>query len=63
MLLKKRGNVAKPIITLSDWCSKNNYPGINRACVMSAFQSDDPKIVELAKREKLKGLLSEEKEL
>ena len=61
----QRRNVAKPVITLTDWCTKNNYPGITKACVMSAFQSDNPKIVELAKREKLKGLLSttEEKEL
>jgi len=42
---------------------KNNYPGVTKACVMSAFQSDDPQVVELAKREKLKGLMSKNKEL
>ena len=36
---------------------KNNYPGVTKACVMSAFQSDNPQVVELAKREKLKGVL------
>ena len=56
--------MAKAVITLADWCRKNNYPGVTKACVMSAFQSDDQGIVKLAKREKLKGLLSitEEKE-
>ena len=57
----QRRNVAKPIITLRDWCIKNNYPGVTKACVMSAFQSDNPQVVELAKREKLKGLIKDVK--
>ena len=58
----QRRNVAKPIITLRDWCMKNNYPGVTKACVMSAFQSDNPQVVELAKREKLKGVIKNGKE-
>ena len=41
---------------------KNNYPGVTKACVMSAFQSDNPQVVELAKREKLKGAIKNGKE-
>ena len=47
----------KKPITLADWCKNNNYPGVTKECVLSAFQSDDSKIQELAKREKLKGLI------
>ena len=47
----------KKVITLADWCNKNKYPGVNKECIVSAFQSNDPKIQELAKREKLKGLI------
>ena len=47
----------KPVLTLGDWCEKNNYPGITKECLLSAFQSDDPSIQELAKREKLKGVI------
>lgn len=49
--------MAKPAITLADWCKKNKYPGVTQECVVSAFQSNNPKIQELAKREKLKGLI------
>ena len=41
---------------------KNNYPGVTKACVMSAFQSDNPQVVELAKREKIKGVIENGKE-
>ena len=41
---------------------KNNYPGVTKTCVMSAFQSDDPQVVELAKREKIKGVIENGKE-
>ena len=41
---------------------KTNYPGVTKACVMSAFQSDNPQVVELAKREKLKGVIENGKE-
>ncbi len=47
----------KPVVTLADWCRKNNYPGVTKECVLSAYGSNDPKIQELAKREKLKGVL------
>ena len=53
--------MAKPktVITLADWCKKNKYPGVTQECVVSAFQSNDPEIQELAKREKLKGLIKD----
>jgi hypothetical protein len=47
------------IITLKDWCNKNGYDGVNKECLLSAYQSENPNIVKLAKREKLKGLVSE----
>jgi hypothetical protein len=47
----------KEIITLKGWCSKNGYPGVTKQCVMSAFQSPDPQIQNLAKREKMKGMI------
>ena len=49
--------MAKPVITLVDWCKKNKYPGVTQECVVSAFQSNDSNIQELAKKEKLKGLI------
>ena len=49
----------KPIV-LKDWCAKNGYgPGITKECVLSAFNSNDPGIQKLAKREKLKGLIKD----
>lgn len=42
--------------TLREWCEKNGYPGVTKECVMSAFQSQDSKIQELAKRKKLEGI-------
>ena len=47
----------KNIITLRDWCIKNNYPGVTKECVMSAFNSNNSRIVDLAKKEKLKGMI------
>ena len=46
-----------PQKTLRGWCEKNGYPGVTKECVLSAFQSDNPEIQELAKRKKLEGLL------
>jgi len=43
--------------TLRQWCEKNGYGGVSKECVLSAFQSPDPKIQQLAKRKKLEGLL------
>ena len=47
----------KEIITLKGWCNKNGYPGVTKQCVMSAFQSPNPQIQKLAKREKMKGMI------
>ena len=43
--------------TLRGWCEKNGYPGITKECVLSAFNSDNPKIQQLAKRKKLEGII------
>ena len=48
-------------ITLNEWCSRNGYDGVTKECVMSAFNSDNPDIIKLAKREKLKGLIKDGK--
>ena len=47
------------IVTLKAWCDENGYDGVTKECVLSAFQSDDEKIVKLAKREKLKGMIQD----
>jgi hypothetical protein len=48
------------VITLADWCRKNKYPGVTKECVLSAFNSNDPDVQALAKREKLKGMINDE---
>ena len=45
-------------VTMGEWCTKNGYSGVTSECVLSAFNSNDPKIQKLAKREKLKGMLN-----
>tara|TARA_Y100001963_G_C6487386_1_gene311808 strand:+ start:132 stop:290 length:159 start_codon:yes stop_codon:yes gene_type:complete len=44
-------------ITLKGWCQSNGYPGVTKQCILNAFNSDDPNIQHLAKREKLKGMI------
>jgi hypothetical protein len=43
--------------TLRQWCNKNGYPGVTEECILSAFNSDEPKVQQLAKKEKLKGII------
>ena len=45
--------------TLVGWCKKNGHPGVTKECMLSAFNSSDPEVQSLAKREKLKGLAAE----
>ena len=45
--------------TLREYCTINKYPGVTKECVESAFQSNDPKIVSMAKRFKLQGIVRE----
>ena len=47
--------------TLREWCQKNGYNGVTKECVLSAFQSNNPKIQELAKRKKLEGMIDVKK--
>ena len=48
--------MANKVITLRDWCTKNGHKGVTKQCLLSAFQSENPKIQAMAKREKLKGV-------
>ena len=44
---------------LIEYCKLNGFGKINKECVDSAFQSNDPKIVEQAKRYKLNNLVKD----
>ena len=44
------------ISNLNDWCKMNGYGTVNKECIDSAFQPNDPKIQDMAKKEKLKGI-------
>ena len=46
-------------ISIKNWCRENGYPGVTKECMLSAFNSSDPEVQSLAKREKLKGLAAE----
>jgi len=46
----------KTHLTLSSWCKSNGYNGVTEKCILSAFNSDNPNIQKLAKKEKLKGI-------
>jgi len=48
-------------LTMKNWCRKNGYPGVTKECMLNAFNSNDPEVQSLAKREKLKGLVAEGK--
>ena len=43
-------------ISLKNWCMSNGYNGVTKECVMSAFQSQDKKVQNLAKKEMIKGI-------
>jgi len=48
---EKKSNVSsKGIGTLKQWCIKNGHGGVTRECILSAMQSQDPKIVGWAKK-------------
>jgi len=47
--------------TLKQWCESNGYTGVSKECVLSAFNSDNPDIQQLAKRKKLEGLMPTDK--
>jgi len=50
--LHKRG-----IVTLKDWCLRNGYGEVTSECMLSAGQSQDPNVVSLVKKEKIKGIV------
>ena len=51
------------IQTLREWCTNNNYPGVTKECILSASQSDDPKLRDMAKSAKLVNLAKDDKGL
>ena len=48
------------IQTLREWCVNNNYPGVTKECILSASQSDDPKLRDMAKSAKLTELATDD---
>ena len=42
--------------TLNSWCKENGYDGVTKKCLLSAFNSNNPKIQDLAKKHKLRGI-------
>ena len=46
--------------TLIKYCIRMGEKGITEKCIDSAFQSNDPKIVEQAKRYKLNKMVKED---
>lgn len=44
-------------LTLNSWCKANGYDGVTSECVLNAFNSDNPKVQKLAKKEKLKNIV------
>ena len=53
----------RKIETLREWCVNNNYPGVTKECILSASQSDDPKLRDMAKSAKLINLASDDQGL
>jgi hypothetical protein len=45
--------------SLLEYCRVNGYGGVTKECIDSAFQSENPKIVEQAKRYKLNKMVKE----
>ena len=43
--------------TLSQWCKTKGYGGVNKDCIMNAFNSSDENVSRMAKKEKLKGVV------
>ena len=52
----KTSGTLKPQSNLKEWCQKNGYDGVTQECVMSAYQSQDPKIQQMAKEATLKKI-------
>ena len=44
--------------TLESWCRANGYKGVTKECMLRAFNSTNEDIVNMAKREKLKGVIN-----
>ena len=47
---------SRGIVTLKDWCEKNGYDGVTKECVISASNSPDEEVQEMAKQHKLKSI-------
>ena len=58
----KKNKDPDKVFTLRGCCEENGYGGVTQECIISAFNSDNPKIQEMAKREKFKSMLDNSKE-
>ena len=48
---------SRAIVTLKNWCEKNGYDGVTKECVISASNSSDEAVQEMAKQHKLKSIV------
>lgn len=46
---------------LKEWCRKNGHDGVTKECMMSAYQSQDKKIQQMAKEATLKKITKKTK--
>ncbi len=46
---QKKSLRSRGIITLRDWCKTNGYPGVTKECILSASNSDNPRLRDMAK--------------
>ena len=47
---------SRGIVTLKNWCEKNGYDGVTKECVISASNSPDKEVQDMAKQYKLKSI-------
>jgi hypothetical protein len=59
---QKKSNLRnRGIITLRDWCNTNGYPGVTKECLLSASNSDDPRLRDMAKNAEAVNKIKEDK--
>ena len=59
---QKKSNLRnRGIVTLRDWCNTNGYPGVTKECILSASNSDDPRLRDMAKNADAVSKVKEDK--
>jgi len=59
---QKKSNLRnRGIVTLRDWCRTNGYPGVTKECILSASNSDDPRLRDMAKNADAVSKVKEDK--